>query len=96
MTDFIILGGWLAGCVLASRLKEYNPLLKVTLVEAGLDEHEHPLITEPMAIMQLHNSEFQYNYQTTPQKGYDGRVLYHAGGRLLSGTSAVLVMRPPF
>ena len=52
MADYLIIGGGLAGCVLASRLKEYDPSLEITIVEAGPNEHDHPLITEPMGTMQ--------------------------------------------
>ncbi|KAL8947727.1 MAG: hypothetical protein Q9222_006023 [Ikaeria aurantiellina] len=89
MTDYLILGGGLAGCVLASRLKEYVPSLRITIVETGPNEHDHPLITEPMGTMQLHNSEFEYNYKTVPQKHYDGGEVFNAGGKLLSGSSCV-------
>ena len=34
-TDYLILGGGLAGCVLASRLKQYLPNASVTVLEAG-------------------------------------------------------------
>ena len=89
MTDYLILGGGLAGCVLASRLKEYHPTLSITLIETGPDEHNHPLITEPMGTMQLNNSLFQYNLKSVPQKHYEGRQVFQAGGRLLSGSSAM-------
>lgn len=89
MADYLILGGGLAGCVLASRLKEYDASLNITIVETGPDEHDHPLITDPLGTMQLNNSRFQYNYKTVPQKHYDGRQVFQAGGRLLSGSSAV-------
>ncbi|KAL8702859.1 MAG: hypothetical protein Q9201_003972 [Fulgogasparrea decipioides] len=89
MADYLILGGGLAGCVLASRLKEYDPSLSITLIETGPNEHDHPLITEPMGTMQLHNSPFEYNLKTVPQKHYDGREVFQAGGKLLSGSSSV-------
>ena len=91
MTDFLIIGGGLAGCVLASRIKEYRPALSITIVETGPNEHDHPLITEPMGTMQLNGSDFQYNYKTIPQKHYHGRQVFQAGGKLLSGSSAVWV-----
>ena len=91
MADYLIVGGGLAGCVLASRLKEYKPSLSITVIETGPNEHDHPLITEPMATMQLHNSPFEYNMKTIPQKHYDGRQVFQAGGKLLSGSSAVYV-----
>ena len=89
MPDYLIIGGGLAGCVLASRLAEQDPSFTVTVLETGPDEHNHPLITEPMGAMKLHNSHFQYNYKTVQQKPLDGRQIFQAGGKLLSGTSAV-------
>ena len=89
MTDYLVLGGGLAGCVVATRLKEYQPTASVTLVEAGPDEHANPLITDPMGAFQLRMSDFEYKYRTVPQKHYDGRQVYNAGGKLLSGSSSV-------
>ena len=89
MADYLILGGGLAGCVLASRLKEYMPEAHVTLVEAGSDEQDDPLLTEPMGTMQLQNSMYQYNYKTTPQVHFDYRELFHPGGKVLSGSSSM-------
>ena len=89
MTDYLIVGGGLAGCVLASRLKEHDASLSITVIETGPNEHDHPLITEPLGTMQLNNSRFQYNYKTVPQQHYDGREVFQAGGKLLSGSSAV-------
>ena len=89
MTDYLVLGGGLAGCAIATRLKEYNPSASVTLVEAGPDEHANPLITEPMGTFQLHMSPLEYNYATVPQKSYGGRRVFNAGGKVLSGSSSV-------
>ena len=89
MADYLVLGGGLAGCTVATRLKEYDPSASVTLVEAGPDEHANPLMIEPMGTFQLHMSKFEYNYHTVPQKHYDGREVYNAGGKVLSGSSSV-------
>ncbi|KAL8726093.1 MAG: hypothetical protein Q9166_006930 [cf. Caloplaca sp. 2 TL-2023] len=89
MTDYLILGGGLAGCVLATRLKEQDPSVSVTLVEGGPDEHLNPLMIEPMGTFQLHMSTFEYNYRTLPQANYDGRQVYNSGGKVLSGSSSV-------
>jgi len=89
MADYLILGGGLAGCVLATRLKENDPSSNVTLLEAGPNEHENPVVLDPMGTFQMHNSRYEYNYTTVPQKGYDGRQVYNAGGKQLSGSTAV-------
>lgn len=56
MADYLILRGGLAGCTVATRIKQYDALASVTLVEAGSNEHGNPLITEPMGTFQLHMS----------------------------------------
>lgn len=89
MPDYLILGGGTAGCVLATRLKEYVPDASVTVVENGPDEHANPLMIEPMGTFQLHLSEYEYNYETAPQKSYDDRKVFNAGGKVLSGSSSV-------
>ncbi|KAL9591474.1 MAG: hypothetical protein Q9179_007685 [Wetmoreana sp. 5 TL-2023] len=70
MTESLILYGGLAGCVLASRSKQYDPPTTVTLVEGGPDEHANPLMIEPMGTFQLHMSAFEYNYRTVPSVNY--------------------------
>lgn len=89
MTDYLVVGGGLAGCVVATRLKQYNPAATVTLVEAGPDAHDREWMTETMGTFNLHMSEFEYNYLTVPQKHYDGRRVFNAGGKQLPGSSSV-------
>lgn len=89
MTDYLILGGGLSGCVVASRLKQYLPQASVTVVEWGPNEHDNPLITEPMGTFKLHMSPLQHNYKTVPQRHLDDRQIFNAGGKQLSGSSAV-------
>ena len=59
MVGYLILGGGLAGCTVASRIKEHDLSASVTLVEAGPDEHANPLITEPMGTFQLSHESFR-------------------------------------
>ena len=87
--DYIIIGGGLAGCTLAARLREYNPVLKVLLIEAGSDVSKHPLVSAPLACFASHGSDLDYNYHTTPQEHLDGRSLYQAAGKALSGGTAI-------
>lgn len=42
-----------------------------------------------MDTFNLHLSQFEYNYLTVPQKHYNGRRVFNAGGRQLSGSSSV-------
>ncbi|KAH8885296.1 alcohol oxidase [Thozetella sp. PMI_491] len=87
--DYIIVGGGLAGCVLASRLKQGNSSLSVVLIEAGQDPAGHPLTTAPLACFAAHHSDLDYAYTSVPQTHLDGRSCYAAAAKVLSGGSAI-------
>jgi len=87
--DYIICGGGLAGCTLASRLRQCNPSLSVLLIEAGGDSTGHPLTTSPLACFAAARSDIDWAYPTTPQKHLDDRIAYSPGGKVLSGGSAI-------
>ena len=65
--DYAIVGGGIAGCVLASRLHNAPARPSVILLEAGPDQHAHPLVISPLGAPRLHGSELEWNYQTAPQ-----------------------------
>lgn len=85
--DYIIAGGGLCGCVIASRLSQAGH--SVLLIEAGPDEHVNPQIQSPLGAPLLHNTPLEYNYLSTPQKHLNGRQINMYGGKVLSGSSAV-------
>ncbi|KAL1937412.1 hypothetical protein VTO73DRAFT_13748 [Trametes versicolor] len=89
--DYVIVGGGTAGCVLASRLSE-NPGTTVLLIEAG-QSHEQNLFTRiPLAFAKLFKTVLDWNYQTTPQKAFNGRSIYWPRGKMLGGTSSMNAM----
>ncbi|KAG9193975.1 hypothetical protein G6011_04010 [Alternaria panax] len=73
MANVIIIGGGIAGTVIASRLHERKPSLSIVLTKAGPDLTGNPYVTDPAAAANLHFSEFDYNYSTTPQEHLDGK-----------------------
>ena len=85
--DYIIVGGGIAGCTLASRLNESNPSLKILIIEAGADPKDHPLTLSPLACFAAHHSDLDWAYFTAPQKHLDGRSCYASAGKALSGGS---------
>ena len=72
MTDFIIVGGGPAGCVLANRLSE-DPANSVTLLEAG-GRDWHPLIHMPAGFARMTKGIASWGWSTVPQKHMKGRV----------------------
>ena len=87
--DFIIVGGGIAGSVLASRLHNRFPLLSILLIEAGLDVTKHPLITDERNAPLLLGSELDWNYSTVPQHHLNSRVCSNHAGKALGGGSAI-------
>ncbi|KAI0178736.1 GMC oxidoreductase [Hypoxylon sp. FL1284] len=86
--DYIVAGGGLAGCVVASRLKQYQSSARVLLIEAGPD------VTENKEILQFNTinfigGKFDWGYKSAPQKSYDGRQINIPSGRALGGGSVI-------
>ncbi|KAH9944955.1 GMC oxidoreductase [Epithele typhae] len=97
--DFVIVGGGLAGCVLAARLTE-NPGVTVALLEAGNAHFDDPLVTDPMGWMkQVFNPEYDWVFRTKPQTrtqnnlttpdGKPDPSFYWSRGKGLGGSSCM-------
>jgi len=88
MTDYIIVGGGSAGCVLANRLSA-DPNIQVTLLEAG-GRDRNPFIHMPAGYFALMKSGIvDWHYNTAPQDNLNGRKLFWPRGKVLGGSSAV-------
>ncbi|KAH9890787.1 hypothetical protein F4778DRAFT_367719 [Xylariomycetidae sp. FL2044] len=88
-SDFVIVGGGMAGLVVAARLTE-DPSTSVIVLEAGNDHSRDPRIRTPALWLSiLGTEEFDWNYRSTPQKGLDGKIVPLSQGKLLGGSSAI-------
>ena len=67
--DYVIVGGGSAGCVLANRLTE-DSNVNVCLLETGPAD-KTPLIHVPAMFAFLPETEYSYQYDTTPQKEFN-------------------------
>ncbi|KAL3489204.1 putative glucose dehydrogenase [Aspergillus germanicus] len=85
--DYIIVGGGLTGCVVASRLKQSDPNLDVLIIEAGADESNNEAIKTFPTLFSLLDSDLDWSYKTTPQKNTAGRVHPIHAGKALGGGS---------
>lgn len=73
--DYIIVGGGVAGCALASRLSEALPKDSILLIEAG-PEHD-ARIAPSMGVALSDTTDIQWNHRSVPQKALDGGTVSH-------------------
>ncbi len=86
--EYIVVGGGLAGCTLASLLSKSPSSPSVLLIEAGAEASNHPLTQVPLACFAAHGSDIDWNYHTVPQPHLNNRNLYNAAGKALGGGTA--------
>lgn len=85
--DFIVAGGGLSGCVVASRLKEYKPKAKILLVEAGEDTRARSDILRP-EVLNL-GTDLDWTFPTEPAPGIGDRALVYNAGKGLGGGTLI-------
>lgn len=85
--DYVIVGGGLMGCVIASRLKQNDPTISAIVLEAGsIPESTHD-VTTLMGAFSLLGSELDWQYKATPNDSTQGRTHVLAAGKTLGGGS---------
>ncbi len=89
--DYVVVGGGAGGCVVASRLSE-DPAVTVCLLEAGGPDNsaliQAPLGFAATAALGIHN----WNYNTIPQPGLNGRRGFQPRGKVMGGSSSINAM----
>lgn len=89
--DYVIVGAGSAGCVLASRLTE-NPNISVCLLEAGKKDTSAFIHAPAGVAATVPYGFFSWHYNTTPQKGLNGRAGFQPRGKVLGGSSSINAM----
>ncbi|KAI0388373.1 GMC oxidoreductase [Xylariaceae sp. FL0594] len=86
--DYIIVGGGIAGCVVAHRLKQYKPLSRILVIEAGPDVSGNKDILL-FSSLDFVGGKYDWGYKTVPQTHLDGRQIDVPSGRALGGGSVI-------
>lgn len=87
--DIIVIGGGSAGCAVAGRLSE-DPSLSVCLIEAG--GRNNGVRVKTPGFMPFLPKNTNWQFETVPQPGLNGRTGYQPRGRGLGGSSAINAM----
>ncbi|EUC56011.1 choline dehydrogenase [Rhizoctonia solani AG-3 Rhs1AP] len=92
--DYLVVGGGLAGLVVANRLSE-NPNVRVGVIEAGRYFENDTLINTPTAarnrFLQM-NATYDWRLSSAPQKHLNDRVVPLPRGKALGGSSAISLL----
>lgn len=84
--DYVVVGGGLAGCVIASRLRQSGNKPEVVLLEAGPDTDD-PAAFGFLSGLSLLGSDLDYTYQSQPVPStYDRQHTLNAGKCLGGGS----------
>jgi choline dehydrogenase-like flavoprotein len=86
--DFIVVGGGLAGSVVASRLQSSDSTRKILIVEAGDYANDREDIIWPNS-KNLEGGDFDWKDTTISQQHLNGRVLPYPLGKGLGGGTLI-------
>lgn len=87
-SDFIIVGGGTAGCLLAGELARRTDA-QILLLEAGPKAHEHSALRRPAEYLDLQGGRYDWNWHCARSPELSGRQLGCPRGRLLGGCSGI-------
>ncbi|MGZ5404129.1 MAG: choline dehydrogenase [Nocardioides sp.] len=88
--DYVIVGGGSAGCALGARLSE-DAGTTVLVLEAGHSDFKlDPFIHMPAALpFPIGSRLYDWRYETDPEPYLHDRLVYHARGKVLGGSSSI-------
>jgi choline dehydrogenase-like flavoprotein len=90
VSDYLIVGGGTAGCIVAARLSE-DPAVTVTVIEHGPSDEKEPRARDIRRWAEMVESEYDFDYRSIPQeRGNSG--IRQARMRILGGCSTANTM----
>ena len=87
VADYVIVGGGLVGCVIASRLSQNDE--EVILLEAGPDATGNPAARFFLSGLSLQGGELDYAYPSDPVATTANRVHHLSAGKALGGGTVI-------
>ncbi|KAI9698850.1 MAG: hypothetical protein M1820_007357 [Bogoriella megaspora] len=85
--DYLIVGGGLTGCTIASRLRSYG--MEIVVLEAGVDASGNPDTTTPVGAFALAGTDLDWAFKTEPVANTSGRSHTVVAGKVLGGGSVL-------
>ena len=87
--DYIVVGAGAAGCVVAGRLSQAMPDARIALIEAGGERLGLTTRVPGTAFIASSFARRNWNFETEPVPGLNGRKLSWFQGRILGGSSSI-------
>ncbi|KAF9304480.1 hypothetical protein BGZ74_001440 [Mortierella antarctica] len=92
LVDTMAKTGGTAGCVLAARLTEKDPSVRVLILEAGEDMDNTWWTKVPFLITHVFDTKYEWCLKSIPQVHANNRVLKQVRGKVLGGSSSINAM----
>ena len=88
--DYVVVGAGAAGCVVAGRLSQTMPDVRIALIEAGGTRLGLTTKIPGTAFIASTAPQRNWNFETEPVPALNGRKLHWVQGRILGGSQAPL------
>ncbi len=87
-SDYLVVGGGTAGCIVAARLSE-DPACHVTLLEAGPEDSDIWIHIPAGYARMFAHKRYDWQFSTEPEPELNGRSVLWPRGRVLGGSGSI-------